>query len=91
MTGNRGPSDHELLWLLYRRIAALPDPQRQEYSFDQVTAILSEHNLSTSSEDYSKGLDAVLCFNQSRIPPRKEVRALTTPASALHTTGLKIE
>ncbi|KJA24972.1 hypothetical protein HYPSUDRAFT_200215 [Hypholoma sublateritium FD-334 SS-4] len=87
MTGRRPPSDYDLLWLLYERIATLSAALRREYEFDEIAAILANHT-SASGRRFS-GLGTNL--GSSSGPLRKEARTETVPTSVLRTAGLSIE
>lgn len=93
MTDRRPPSDYDLLWLLYERMATLSAAGRREYESDEVAAILAHH--ATTSGRQLGGLGTNLGSSSGptfpHIPHKKEARAATVPTSALYTTGLSIE
>ncbi|KJA26381.1 hypothetical protein HYPSUDRAFT_318649 [Hypholoma sublateritium FD-334 SS-4] len=87
MTGRRSPSDYDLLWLLYERMATLSAALRREYEFDEIATILAYH--SSASGRRFRGLGTNLGSSSGLL--RKEGRSETVPTSVLRTTGLSIE
>ncbi len=93
MTGRMPPSDYELLWLLYERIATLSAAWRREYEFDKIVAILAHYASSSGPKSGMFGSNLGSSFNPTfpYAHLNKEVRAVTVSASSLHTAGLSIE
>ena len=88
MTGRMPPSDYELLWLLYERIATLSAAWQREYEFDKIAAILAHY---ASSGMFGPDLGSLFNPTFPYAHLNKEARAVTVSASGLHTAGLTIE